>query len=177
MALRANLFLTMLGVMGIKRGGIILFVVMTVLGSVLAACAPAQPAVVRELVALAPPGSQVTVEHLDDDLFGGFDAHWRWEFENGDPAAAAAAIETYRAWFAENGIRLWVPPPDHEWPFPETNLAAADYGLTIHVPVGMGDKEVVENGETIIIDIDVPGSTVLGTLYDEYIGPDGQLTR
>jgi hypothetical protein len=162
--------------MGIKRGAIILSIVVPVLGLVLAACAPPQPAIVRELVALAPAGSELSVEHLDDDPWGGFDAHWRWEFETGDPAAAAAAIDTYRAWFAEQGIRLWVRPPDDEWPFPETYLAAADYGLSVHVPIVESEEVTFENGE-MIVGTDAPGTSVLGILYDEYIGPDGQLTR
>lgn len=82
--------------MGKQRGGIILAIAMTVLlgGLVVIMSGPAQPAVVRELVALAPAGSKVTVSHSDKAPWGNYDAHWEWSFEAGDPPSAIAA---YRA--------------------------------------------------------------------------------
>lgn len=160
-----------------RHGGSILAVMaLLVCGLTLGACTPARPAVLRDLVALAPAGSNVTVDHVDDDLFGGYSAHWTWSFEAADPPSAIAA---YRVWFAEQGIPLSVPGPDDEWPFPETNLspAAGHNGPSVFVPVGMADRETIENGEKVWYDVEVPGTTVLGTLYDESIGPDGQLLR
>jgi hypothetical protein len=156
-----------------------LAVVMTLLvcGLALGACSPAEPAVVRELVALAPAGSNVTVTHVSEDPLGlgTWRAHWEWSFEAADPPSAIAA---YRAWFVEQEIPMWVPGPDDEWPNPETAVSPADgIGPAIYVQPGRGSKEVVENGETITIDTEVPGTTVFGTLSDESIGPDGQLRR
>jgi hypothetical protein len=62
---------------------------------------PTQPAVVRSLVAAAPTGSRLTVEHVSADRFGGVTDRWEWTV-TGVPADVTMAA--YSTWCMEHGL-------------------------------------------------------------------------
>jgi hypothetical protein len=64
---------------------------------------PEPPKAIKDLVALAPPGAQVTLTHTDKNGFTGLGGSWSWSFHPPDPSAALAA---YRSWFTAGGYDL-----------------------------------------------------------------------
>lgn len=153
-----------------QRGVRIPAIVVAMLSCALAvaACSPAQPAVVRELVALAPAGSTVTVTHVDAEMWGNDSAHWTWSFAAADTTSAIAA---YRAWFLEHGIALETEGSDGQ-PLPATTLLSVVSGPDVSVSVP--PIETSEDGDH---STESPGTTVVGVVYDGSIGNDGQLER
>ncbi len=141
-----------------SRGAIVLAAALTLLigGLVIVTAGPAPPAIVRELVAVAPAGSKVTLTHLDNDPFGNHEAAWDWMIESDDPRAVIAA---YRAWFEAHGIPLLAHDLDGQ-PLPATELTVPDVDLFVDLDQREEFAEPVH-----------------GVIGDRSILPDGRLRR
>jgi hypothetical protein len=108
------------------------------------------PQAVRDLVALAPPGSSVSLHRIEPDRSGwgsGPLGGWDWTFTTGDPTAA---LETYRAWFVARGYTVQLE-------------RASDGGLRRVVVEFRVSVERRDDG------------MILGSVGDDALGPGGNL--
>ncbi len=105
-----------------------------VLALSLAACSgslfgPPQPAVIKSLVAAAPAGSTVSVEHKDKSPWGAYDAHWSVDVRG---VTVGVARDAYQAWceasptgwtwgldpgggYRCSDVEFWEPNRDEDW--------------------------------------------------------------